>query len=324
MVSGAIGSGSADTAVGPMFQSTMKTLIFGGTGHLGRALHALARARGPAYGYGRHHDIVDNGVINTLVDAHKPDLIIHAVQSHNYIEAEYHPGMATALMGISAQTVCRAAEKYDIPVIYVSSDMVFSGEKQHILDARWEPYTEQDITGPINAFGRAKRLGEVMTLRYPKGYIVRLAHLFGPFAYQGTNVVDHIIESALMDDQMVMRDDWVFSMTYNRDAASLILDIVNQPPGIYHGNNEGATTYFGLADFIYTFLSSKGQVKRTSNAEYAVPVPLCAAMTSSRIKNKPMWRNALIRYMNERGLIPPGSERWLSSYGLPAPTSRLD
>ena len=117
----------------------MRLLVTGGrTGYLGR--HVVAAAAG--------HDVVavgsvdcdvrDRVAVDALLDAHRPDAVVHTayVQSDREVTAN------------GAAHVAQAAARVGARFVLVSSDVVFGG--------RPVPYDESVPPDPVSAYGAAK------------------------------------------------------------------------------------------------------------------------------------------------------------------------
>ena len=79
------------------------------------------------------------------------------------------------------------------PVVYVSTDYVFGGDKPGA-------YTEDDNTDPINAYGRSKLLGELAVAQAnPRHFIFRTSWLFSA---HGSNFVKTMFRLANERDEI--------------------------------------------------------------------------------------------------------------------------
>ncbi|CAD7957117.1 unnamed protein product [Amoebophrya sp. A120] len=79
-------------------------------------------------------------------------------------------GIDTNVIGTA--NVCKLALKYDLQVVYISTDYVFDGKKPGGM------YTETDPTFPLNNYGWSKLGGECVVQMLPRFVIIRCP--FGP------------------------------------------------------------------------------------------------------------------------------------------------
>jgi len=134
---------------------TQRLLVTGGSGYLGRWIAELARpdwqvtatyATGPAELDGvdwRHLDVRDKQVVESLIAAVKPQVIVHT--------AALNPGQGNDFVGVNVAgtaNVAGAAQNVGSRLIHMSTDMVFDGEQGN--------YTEADSPNPRTDYGRTK------------------------------------------------------------------------------------------------------------------------------------------------------------------------
>jgi dTDP-4-dehydrorhamnose reductase len=141
---------------------------------------------------------------------------------------------------------CAAAH---VRLIHVSTDYVLPGDAT-------EPYREDAETGPVNAYGRSKLVGEqaVTELLPQDGYVVRTAWLYGE---HGPNFVATMLKLAAQRDTLDVVDDQHGQPTWSHALARHLVDLGlaalrgHAMGGIYHGTASGRTTWMGLAREAY-------------------------------------------------------------------------
>lgn len=132
-------------------------------------------------------DVLQRFSIQQSISEHKPDVVLHLAGKTDVDFCEdvrnQEPVIQTNVRGTSnVLTVC---ERYDVPVVYLSSDHVFGGK-------RWfGKYSEKDKPNPINYYGLTKISAEGLCNLYDNARIVRTSYLFDksrldkPFDYHG-------------------------------------------------------------------------------------------------------------------------------------------
>lgn len=139
----------------------MKTmLITGASGMLGSNLAWYFRDRWSVTGTYLHHAAVIPGVdcracdnrdvdqVHSLVQAVKPDLVIHCVANTNMDAQEDDPNAAHGVNVQSTANVIQALEGSSTRLVYISTDAVYSGVQG--------PYAEAGDVRPLSVYGRTK------------------------------------------------------------------------------------------------------------------------------------------------------------------------
>lgn len=104
----------------------------------------------------------------------RPHLVINCAEKANLADCERRPEHAIAVNSVGAAKVALVCRLNDIPLIHISTDLVFHGFGEG------GPYTPLDDTYPVNAYGLSKLIGEKAVLAFkPNALIVRLGWLYG-------------------------------------------------------------------------------------------------------------------------------------------------
>lgn len=83
----------------------------------------------------------------------KPDLVLNAAAYTAVDRAEGEPQAASMLNAALPRALAEACRELDIPLVHVSTDYVFDGEKR-------SPYLETDAPNPLSVYGKAKLDGD--------------------------------------------------------------------------------------------------------------------------------------------------------------------
>ena len=161
--------------------------------------------------------------------------------------AEFEEERASLVNAHGPRLLAAACSRIHAKFVHISTDYVFSGEAN-------SPWKETAATSPSSAYGRTKMDGERFVLdTYPNNsFIVRTAWLYSPW---GRNFVKTVLKIALHETKsMEVVNDQIGQPTSALDLASQIQLMVNLDisPGIYHGTNSGQTSWFELAQQIFT------------------------------------------------------------------------
>ncbi|MCX4764660.1 dTDP-4-dehydrorhamnose reductase [Streptomyces sp. NBC_01275] len=225
---------------------TTPWLVTGAHGLLGRdvlaelAVDPDAAVTGP----GRDRlDITDPAAVHTAVAGHR--VVVNCAAWTDVDGAERSEAAATAVNGTGVRHLARACADHGAVLLHLSTDYVFPG------DARL-PYPEDAPTGPVNAYGRSKRAGElaVAELLPHTGYVVRTAWLYGA---QGSSFVATMLDLATRRETLEVVADQHGQPTWTRALARQLAALGRAaltgqaPAGVYHGTAAGQTTWCGLA-----------------------------------------------------------------------------
>jgi len=219
----------------------MKVLITGARGLLGSELVRTLSAQHTVSPFSRAEaDLTQEQAAIAAIVRHQPDYMIHAAAWTEVDACEANPQRAFAQNGEATRHVARACQQLHIPLLYVSTDYVFDGQKG-------APYTEQDAAHPVNVYGASKLAGENYVRELlPEYCIVRTAWLFGPGRL---NFIDRLLARAGGTHEVIA--DQVGSPTYTVDLAEKIAELVARgATGLFHVTNQGACSRYQVAEWL--------------------------------------------------------------------------
>jgi dTDP-4-dehydrorhamnose reductase len=275
----------------------MRIVITGAYGQLGRSLQNVLVGHEILLVDLPEHDITRLDIIAAIA-AFQPDVVIHAGAFTDVDGCELDPDAAYMVNALGTRNVAVACQRCDAPMLYVSTDYVFDGQKEG-------PYSEFDEPNPINVYGRSKLIGErIVRDLLSRFYIVRTAWLY---AQGGNNFVAKILSLAGERDELSVVTTEVGSPTYAPDLAEAIVRLIEYPLyGIYHLVNEGSCSRYEFASKILEFAGKSGfplHPVQTYDRPTRVPANaslrnFCAA-TQLGIRLRP-WEEALRSYFGER------------------------
>jgi dTDP-4-dehydrorhamnose reductase len=236
----------------------MRLLLFGGTGQVGTELRDLAVTHGTHLVAPPRSviDLEDQSSIAEIVAAEPWDIIVNAAGYTNVDHAESEEALALAVNGKAAGYLAAEAARRGLPLIHLSTDYVFDGRKGC-------PYLEDDITAPINAYGRSKLAGELAVRAVnPRHVVLRTAWVYSPY---GKNFVRTILRLAEERDRLTVVADQSGCPTAARDVAQACLDIGfrcaanadEAPYGVYHFAGAGEASWFELATAVVVLAAGR-------------------------------------------------------------------
>lgn len=215
----------------------MKFLVTGANGQLGSEVVRVLQENGDdVVPMTRENaDLTNLLAVGKFIREHKPTHIIHCAAMTGVDKCETESRDAMRINCLATEMIVITAEEVNAHVTYISTDYVFSGNKE-------EPYTENDERLPKNKYGITKKSGEQM-LRATDA-IVRVSWLFGP---NGKNIVKTVLSLCQTQDELSFVDDQVGSPTYAPDAAAVITRISREKlSGPFHVTNQGVASWYGF------------------------------------------------------------------------------
>jgi dTDP-4-dehydrorhamnose reductase len=239
----------------------MSILLTGANGQVGwelsnrggqRGLQILALDRSDL-------DITDPVSVRREVNRSGVSMVVNAAGYTAVDQAESEPELAFAVNRDGPACLASACGKAGIPLVHISTDFVFDGQKQ-------DPYLETDQVSPLNVYGKSKAAGEVAVREYlPEHVILRTSWVYGA---HGHNFVKTMLRLACEKEVVRVVADQRGCPTYTADLADTILMIAAQLQegrqitwGTYHYCGKGVTTWHGFAEAILNLAKEHIQLK---------------------------------------------------------------
>ncbi len=242
----------------------MRVLLTGANGQLGQSLRQYIPTDWVVLPADKIFlDITNQSNVNRVISSFKPDVIINAAAFTSVDEAEVSIELAEQVNFLGAKYIAKAAKNNGIRLIHVSTDYVFDGKSAN-------PYTEQDITEPLNVYGKSKRHGEIAVLEnHAEAIIIRTSWVYSEY---GKNFLKTIFKLVENDKDIKVVSDQIGAPTYAPDIAKLIVDIIRDDkiqPGLYHFSGDQVMSWYDFAHKIAESVTvSNSKVEGISSSEY--------------------------------------------------------
>lgn len=235
-------------------------------------------------------DVSDEKSVQEFFAKNSFDFVLHAAAYTKVDDAETNEELAFSINAQGAKNLALATKQQDIPIIYISTDYVFDGEKN-------SPYSPSDKTNPINVYGASKLAGENFIKEInPKHYIARTSWLYGS---HGKNFVDTMLQLAQKQKEIRVVNDQFGCPTWTRDLAQGLKSLIEESRGFgtYHFCNSSFTTWFGLATKIFEIRNITVEVIPVVTAEFprSARRPRFSAMNNAGALQS--WQQALKQYL---------------------------
>ena len=219
-------------------------------------------------------DITDPVAVSREVNRPGVSLVVNAAGYTAVDQAESEPELAFAVNRDGPSYLASACGKAGIPLVHISTDYVFDGQKQGA-------YLVTDPVSPLSVYGKSKAAGEVEVRKHLREhFILRTGWLYG---VHGHNFVKTMLRLGCEREVVQVVDDQYGCPTYAAELAETILKIAAQLLegrqvhwGTYHYCGKGVTSWHGFAEEIFRLASEYESLKvkrvepiRTS--EYPTP-----------------------------------------------------
>jgi dTDP-4-dehydrorhamnose reductase len=280
----------------------MRLLVTGSAGMLGQAVAAAATRLGhdvialPRAGL----DITDADHVRRVIAAAEPRAVVNCAAWTDVDGAETAEAAATAVNGVGAGNVARAAAETGARVVHVSTDYVFDG-------AKTTPWVESDAVAPLGAYGRSKLAGErEVAAADGEHAIVRSAWLFGA---GGRNFVDTMLAVAEERDEVTVVTDQVGSPTWTGHLAEALVELAERRGdiGIFHAAGAGACSWYELAVEVFARAGVRCRVLPTTAERFARPAPRPAYSVLGTEREAtpilPPWQDGVAAYLTDKAVV---------------------
>jgi dTDP-4-dehydrorhamnose reductase len=259
-----------------------KILVTGANGQVGKELRRLSAAYPEIqFLFLSREDLAIHHfeLVRNFFRSFGPDVCINCAAYTAVDKAESDQEMARIVNAESVGVLAAVCREQGARFIHISTDYVFDGNSSR-------PYTESDITAPLNVYGVTKRAGEEEALaQNPESVIVRTSWVYSVF---GKNFVKTMKKLMAERESLSVVADQRGSPTHARDLAGCLLQIALSDkwvPGIYHYSNDGDITWFEFADAIRELTGSHCVVNPIPTSAYPTPArrPMYTVMDKSKI-----------------------------------------
>ena len=187
-------------------------------------------------------DITSSTDVRKMVHEFSPDMIIHGAAMTQVDDCEMKKEDCYRVNLEGTASLVAAAEQVASRFCYLSTDFVFDGNSG--------PYREEDITSPINYYGKTKELAEQIVRNSKLSWsIARTVLLYGKTDHiTRSNFIYWVKDNLEAGKKINVVNDQLRTPTYIPDFVDGILKITEQDAeGIYHISGEDQMTPYQMA-----------------------------------------------------------------------------
>jgi dTDP-4-dehydrorhamnose reductase len=266
-------------------------LLTGGSGQVGTELRRLAPPHWRITAPDRAHlDVGDPDSIAAAVASRPWSAVINAAAYTAVDRAEGEITAAWTINALGPAALAQAAALAGIPLIQLSTDYVFNGEKPGF-------YVEEDPIAPLGVYGASKEGGEqAVRTGAPRHLILRTAWLVSP---HGSNFLKTMLRLGAERSSLRVVDDQRGCPTSAADLAEALIAITDRliadegaPSGTYHFVNAGEASWCELARAIFERSAALGGAAPVVEAIGAADYPTLARRpANSRLATAKLGRD---------------------------------
>jgi dTDP-4-dehydrorhamnose reductase len=286
----------------------MKIVLIGKNGQLGREFQRILPFIGELIALGREElDVSDPYAVQKILTSLQPDLIINASAYTEVDLAEIQVELAEKINAQSPGVMAETADRINAVFIHYSTDYVFDGKKN-------TPYTETDLTRPLNAYGKSKLMGEENIKQVGNAYLILRTSWV--YSLHGNSFVDKVLGWSRKHTTLKIVNDQIGSPTWARRLAETtsqmiaanqadLWDRIRERCGIYHLAGSGSVSRYEWAKQILAYdpkwTDQQVQtIEPVSSSEFPTPAvrPLFSALNCEKFsqtfgKRLPAWPETL-------------------------------
>lgn len=278
----------------------MTLLVFGKTGQVATELQRLAEVT--ALGRSKA-DLRDPNACAAAIHAHRPDAVINAAAYTAVDRAEEEEDLATIINGAAPTVMAEVCANLGIPFVHISTDYVFAGDGV-------QPWSPDDATAAVNAYGRSKLAGED-GIRAVGGTYAILRTSWVVSAH-GNNFIKTMLRLSETRNHLHVVSDQIGGPTPARAIAEACLSIAHQlradagKSGTYHFSGAPDISWHGFAAEIFAQAGRDTSVTPIPTTDYPTPAkrPLNSRLDCESAQEvygilRPDWRAALSKILTE-------------------------
>ena len=286
----------------------VRVLILGAAGQVGLELQRSFAGRGETIAVDRADlNLAEPDQVRELLRRVEPDLILNAAAYTAVDRAEEELDAAMAINAAMPRVLAEEAARLNALLVHYSTDYVFDGRKE-------APWTEEDPTGPLNAYGASKLAGEEAIRKTGGRYLIfRTSWVYGP---HGRNFLLTMLRLGRERDRLSVVNDQYGAPTSSIALAEATRAVVDRIEGgslggpaswadLYHMSCAGSVTWYGFAEAIFARSENalggrRPRVEAIPSSEYPMPAkrPRNSVLSNARLRERlgvelPDWETAL-------------------------------
>ena len=174
------------------------------------------------------HDLLEPDAVDRVLDEAQPDWVVNCAALADLEDCEEEPNLAKRLNTDLPRRFARACKTRNIPLIHISTDAVFDGQKDGF-------YNEEDPPSPLGVYAKTKLDGEWAVLtENPRAAVARV-NFYG-WSLSGRRSLAEFFHTNLTNNKSMSGfTDVIFCpMLANDTARTLVRMLQLGLSGLYH------------------------------------------------------------------------------------------
>ena len=278
----------------------MRILVTGSNGQLGSEIKDIAEQykNFDFYFTDRNSlNICDSTKVKNFLLENEIEVIINCAAYTKVEAAENNREKAFEVNSKAVADLVANADTLHIKIIHISTDYVFDGTS-------YFSYNENDVTNPLNVYGKSKLEGENFLVNSDvNGIVIRTSWLYSQF---GSNFVKSMLRLGTERNSLGVVSNEVGSPTNAKDLAIFCLELLaknktlNTKGKVYHYSNHGVASWFDFAKAIMEFANIECMINAIETKDYSTFTkrPIFSVLNKSNIEKDfniqiPFWRDSL-------------------------------
>lgn len=212
-------------------------------------------------------DATDAEQVNSVVDFHKPDAIIHTAAMTQVDDCETQREACWKNNVDATQNLVRAAERHKTHVVHVSTDFIFDGSHG--------PLDELATPNPVNYYGQSKLAAEHVVMKSSAPWaILRTVLVYGvAHDMSRSNIVLWVKNNLEAGKPIkVVNDQWRTPTLAEDLAQGCLLAAQKQATGIFNISGEELMTPYELALRTARFFKlDESLISKTDSTQFKQP-----------------------------------------------------
>jgi dTDP-4-dehydrorhamnose reductase len=256
-------------------------LVTGANGQLGTSLRKVTS--NGLFMTSKEFDLKNLSAMEKVIEGNEVTHIINCGAYTNVEKSEVEIDQAFAVNKTGPANLANISEKFNIPLIHISTDYVFDGT--HYL-----PYGEDHATNPLNVYGRSKLEGEqAIIASNARAIIIRTSWVY---SVSDDNFVGKIINLLKSKPELSIVADQIGTPTFSDDLASAIMQIIAKSDfkgvDLFHYSNEGTASWYDFAHYIGRKIGSNVPIKPVSSEKFPTVAkrPPFTVLSKEKIKRE--------------------------------------
>jgi dTDP-4-dehydrorhamnose reductase len=219
--------------------------------------------------------------------------VVHAAAISGLAAAHDDPERARRVNVVATGELCAASARIGARVLYVSTDMVFDGERA--------PYDESAEPSPVSEYGRSKLEGERAALEASDALVVRLPLMYGmPAVQRATTFVEQVRALRERRPLKLFYDEFRTPLTLEDAAVCLVRAAHSDVTGVIHLGGPERLSRFEMGGLLAEALGVRDPViSRVSRLEAASAEPRARDLSLTSARYTQVFGPAHFRPMKE-------------------------